>query len=110
MPKGARTSERQRDDESRTAWASILHPCATSMQIDELARDGEANAASGHRLRVALEPMVRLPDSLTLFGGNSRALVDDLDEQSISGRACAHRDRLASGPIFHRVVEQIEQD
>jgi hypothetical protein len=80
------------------------------MKLDQLAGHGETDAAAGDGLRITLEPVVGLPDSLALLGGYASAFVDHLDEQAIRGRARADRDRLPGGAVLHRVVEEIEQD
>src|SRR6185312_7106719 len=93
---GFRLRERELDDDARATARRAFRARASAVQSDELAHDRESDAAAaGRGLRFAIQPDVRLPDTLAIVVRNAGALILDPDAHALSDDLRADGDHLA---------------
>jgi len=108
---GGCRAARQCDVEHRTLPDGALDPQTAAVQLDELARKGQAESRALLLVGVVATNLAEfLEDGLVIFGRDSNSGVVHRDDHVAVFASRANVDPSAVGREFHGVGEQIEQD
>ena len=84
------------------------HADAAAVRFDQLAGDGQTQPGAAHcQGRAVLAAIELLEDPLAVFGGDTRAVVDNLNFDLVANHAGADADLGARCRIARRVRQQV---